>query len=103
MTSTLPFSAIHFEHSHLGSDTSSRCQNIWLEDKYLPGFRAGCERFMDVGRKLQVKALRALALGMPHVPLNFFDEYHSDGDNQLRLLHCESGLIGQQAVQPPRQ
>lgn len=34
-------------------------------------------------------ALRALALGMPHVPTDFFDEYHTEADNQLRLLHCE--------------
>jgi isopenicillin N synthase-like dioxygenase len=40
-------------------------------------------------RELEVMALKALALGMPSVPENFFEEYHSDADNQLRLLHCE--------------
>jgi len=73
-----------------GSSDSQRCQNIWIDDKYLPGFRAGCERFMSIGRQLQVMALRALALGMPHVPADFFDAYHSEGDNQLRLLHYPS-------------
>ena len=44
---------------------------------------------MTVGRKLQLMVLRALAIGMPNVPADFFDEYHSEADNQLRLLHCE--------------
>jgi hypothetical protein len=34
--------------------------------------------------------LKALALGMPGVPDNFFEAGHSEADNQLRLLHCES-------------
>jgi hypothetical protein len=33
--------------------------------------------------------LKALALGMPGVPDNFFEAGHSEADNQLRLLHCE--------------
>lgn len=43
----------------------------------------------STGRKLQMQTLRALAVGMPGVPAGFFEEYHTDGDNQLRLLHCE--------------
>jgi hypothetical protein len=31
--------------------------------------------------------LKALAMGIPGVPDNFFDEYHADADNQIRLLH----------------
>ncbi len=73
-----------------GSGDSLRCQNVWIEDQHLPGFRAGCEHFMGIGRALQVRALHALALGMPHVPTDFFDAYHTDADNQLRLLHYPS-------------
>lgn len=89
----------------LGSDESNRCPNIWLEDKYLPGLKATAQEFMEQGlscqprmvprltmsgRKLQMQTLKALAVGMPGVPAGFFEEYHTDGDNQLRLLHCES-------------
>lgn len=73
-----------------GLDGYDRCPNIYLPEHHLPGFREGCQRFMDECRKLQTRALRALALGMPNpLPSNFFEEYHSEGDNQLRLLHCE--------------
>ncbi|CAK9782715.1 unnamed protein product [Cutaneotrichosporon oleaginosum] len=90
------------ESFDMGSDHSPRCQNVWIEEHYLPGFRAGCEHFMSIGRALQMKVLHALALGMPHVPTDFFDRYHTDGDNQLRLLHSpwsvfesgEKGRIG---------
>ena len=27
---------------------------------------------------------------MPGTPPDFFEAYHTEGDNQLRLLHCES-------------
>ena len=76
--------------SHVGNEASKRCKNVWLEDQYLPGLRSTCVEFMGEGRKLQIKALRALAIGMPGVPDKFFDEYHSDADNQLRLLHYPS-------------
>ena len=45
-----------------------------------------------LGRKLQMQTLKALAVGMPGVPPGFFEEYHDEGDNQLRLLHCMSTL-----------
>ena len=45
------------------------------------------------GRKLQMQTLKALAVGMPGVPPGFFEEYHDEGDNQLRLLHCMSPLL----------
>jgi hypothetical protein len=37
-----------------------------------------------------MQTLKALAVGMPGVPPGFFEEYHDEGDNQLRLLHCQS-------------
>ena len=45
-----------------------------------------------LGRKLQMQTLKALAVGMPGVPPGFFEEYHDEGDNQLRLLHCMSSF-----------
>jgi hypothetical protein len=72
----------------LGNDESKRCPNVWLEDKYLPGLKTTALDFMAECRALQVKALKALALGMEHVPADFFEDYHTDEDNQLRLLHC---------------
>jgi hypothetical protein len=39
-----------------------------------------------------MQTLKALAVGMPGVPPGFFEEYHDEGDNQLRLLHCQSLL-----------
>ncbi|RSH91931.1 hypothetical protein EHS25_009301 [Saitozyma podzolica] len=60
-----------FKESYdMGNDESKGCPNVWLEDE-----------------ALQVKALKALALGMEHVPADFFEDYHTDEDNQLRLLH----------------
>lgn len=80
-----------FKESYdMGSDESHRCKNIWLEDKYLPGLKSTAQEFMAEGRKLQMQTLRALAVGMPGVPAGFFEEYHTDGDNQLRLLHYPS-------------
>lgn len=37
-----------------------------------------------------MQTLKALAVGMPGIPAGFFEEYHDEGDNQLRLLHCGS-------------
>lgn len=53
---------------------------------------------MQSCRRLQMMALQALALGMPDIPPDFFEEFHTEADNQLRLLHCKflqvaSGLM----------
>lgn len=45
--------------------------------------------FFQRCRKMQMMALRALAIGMPGVSDDFFEAYHKEADNQLRLLHCE--------------
>ncbi|KII88339.1 hypothetical protein PLICRDRAFT_698734 [Plicaturopsis crispa FD-325 SS-3] len=71
-----------------GYEYSPRVQNVWLPEEDLPGFRAYAMDFFAECRKFQVSTLlRALAIGMPGVPDNFFDEYHEKSDNQLRLLH----------------
>ncbi|KAL7422068.1 hypothetical protein Q5752_003843 [Cryptotrichosporon argae] len=75
-----------FKESYDMGKDGGALNNIWIEDKYLPGFRDACTAYMSTCRGVQVMALRALAIGMPGVPDGFFDEYHSDADNQLRLL-----------------
>ncbi|ORX36674.1 flavonol synthase/flavanone 3-hydroxylase [Kockovaella imperatae] len=80
-----------FKESYdMGSETATHNPNIWLEDDYLPGLRAYSVAFQATCRALQMRTLRALALGMPEVPEDFFERYHTEGDNQLRLLHYPS-------------
>jgi hypothetical protein len=67
-------------------DLNRHHKNSWLKvrpSSYHP------DQSDKVGRKLQMQTLKALAVGMPGVPPGFFEEYHDEGDNQLRLLHCE--------------
>lgn len=78
----------HKESFDMGVEDSPHCANIWLEDEVLPGFRAYAVSFFNELDGLQVKVLRALALGMPGLDMHHFDDYHSEGDHQLRLLHC---------------
>ncbi|WVQ82264.1 hypothetical protein IAT38_004392 [Cryptococcus sp. DSM 104549] len=82
------------ESFDMGDEHSRRCENIWLEEKYFPGMRATCLKFMETCQQLQKRTLKALALGMPGVPENFFEEYHADSDNQLRFLHYPSAPRG---------
>ncbi|ORY77987.1 flavonol synthase/flavanone 3-hydroxylase [Leucosporidium creatinivorum] len=64
--------------------------NLWLPDEDLPGFRAYCTSFFSECRGIQMKVLNALALGMPEVAPDFFESFHQEADNQLRLLHYPS-------------
>jgi isopenicillin N synthase-like dioxygenase len=59
----------------------------------LPGFRTVAEEFHDLMRTVQQKVLRALAMGMPEVPKDFFDAFHEDGENQLRFLHVTFPIL----------
>lgn len=66
----------------------ARLPNVWLPEHILPGFRTYAMSFFDECRALQIKVLRALAIGLPGVEdVNFFEKYHEDVANQLRLLH----------------
>ena len=84
--------AAHVAHERTGID-ERRHKNIWVAEEALPGFRAYCEDFMQLGRELQGATLKALAIGMG-VPIDFFDPFHSEANNQVRLLHCkcQSGI-----------
>jgi isopenicillin N synthase-like dioxygenase len=77
--------------SRTGTEGNIEIENIWLPEADLQGFRAYTTAFYQECCQLQKKVLSALALGMPHVPANFFDDYHQNADNQLRLLHYLGG------------
>jgi len=49
--------------------------------------------FLGEGRTSQKKVLTALAMGIPGVEDNFFDEYHTEPANQIRLLHYPSAPV----------
>jgi isopenicillin N synthase-like dioxygenase len=72
------------------SAPTARLTNIWLPEDRLPqlrGFRDDATKFFEEGCVLQKKVLTALAMGIPEVEDNFFDEYHVQHENQIRLLH----------------
>jgi isopenicillin N synthase-like dioxygenase len=75
------------ESFELGREDDERTPNIWLPDEsILPGFRAFMMSYFDTCYTVALDLLRAIALGMD-LPEDFFREYHTKRDNQLRLLH----------------
>ncbi|KAI8629971.1 hypothetical protein F5Y19DRAFT_430449 [Xylariaceae sp. FL1651] len=78
------------ESYEIGSEDFAQQPNVWLPEEVLPGFRAFTTRFywrcFDVAKEL----LRALALGIGLDNEDFFLEFHSGVNNQLRLLHYPS-------------
>jgi isopenicillin N synthase-like dioxygenase len=82
------------ESFDLGNDASTaRLRNIWLPEDKLPGFRDSAKKFFEEGCTLEKKVLTALAMGIPGIEDNFFDEYHTERDNQIRLLHYPSAPV----------
>uniref|UniRef100_A0A0W0FHV7 Putative flavonol synthase/flavanone 3-hydroxylase n=1 Tax=Moniliophthora roreri TaxID=221103 RepID=A0A0W0FHV7_MONRR len=64
-----------------------RLQNVWLPEEDLPGFKEHAMDYYWTCQKFQIeRLLPALAIGIG-LNKNFFDEYHNDADNQLRLLY----------------
>ncbi|WVQ82021.1 hypothetical protein IAT38_004149 [Cryptococcus sp. DSM 104549] len=76
----------HHESFDYGRLDHPRLPNIIQPDSHLPGFQAALDRYFEHGRRASITLLKALAIGMPDVPPNFFEEYHAWGDNQIRLL-----------------
>ncbi|GJE85125.1 thymine dioxygenase [Phanerochaete sordida] len=78
------------ENFECGREDDPVMPNIWLPDGVFPGFKEACMDFYwachDV---LEVNFLRALALGL-ELSEDYFLQYHSKADNQLRLLHYPS-------------
>ncbi|KAI0310741.1 thymine dioxygenase [Amylostereum chailletii] len=77
------------ESFEVGREEDATMPNIWLPDGVLPGFKEACLDFFWTCDKTKFSILGALALGL-HLPETFFDEFHQDRDNQLRLLHYPS-------------
>ncbi|KIW35588.1 uncharacterized protein PV07_02275 [Cladophialophora immunda] len=74
------------ESFELGREDDERTPNIWFPEEVLPGFRQFMTTFFDTCYGTALSLLRAIALGMD-LPEDFFREYHTKKDNQLRLLH----------------
>jgi isopenicillin N synthase-like dioxygenase len=74
------------ESFELGREDDERTPNIWPPEESLPGFRAFFARWYDALYEVEVRLLRAIAVGMK-LEENFFCDFHSQRDNQVRLLH----------------
>lgn len=74
------------ESFEIGSDDNGRMPNIWPPEHDIPGFRGFFQRFYDACYGVEVKLLRAIAVGLGLDEAYFLD-YHSRTNNQIRLLH----------------
>ncbi|RDA94033.1 hypothetical protein CP533_5287 [Ophiocordyceps camponoti-saundersi (nom. inval.)] len=74
------------ESFEIGSEESKRMPNIWLPEDDIPGFRSFFNRFYKTCYGVEVKILRAIAIGMG-LEETYFVKCHSIHNNQLRLLH----------------
>ncbi|KAL8791309.1 MAG: hypothetical protein Q9195_005928 [Heterodermia aff. obscurata] len=72
-----------FDMGHVNDDLYP---NIWLPEEDLPDFRAFMESFFSLCFELQMKILRALAVGL-ELSEDYFDASHGPGANELRLTH----------------
>ncbi|KAL7623321.1 hypothetical protein AAE478_007002 [Parahypoxylon ruwenzoriense] len=75
------------ESYEIGSEDSELQPNVWLPEGVLPGFREFMTGFywkcFGAGKEL----LRALAIGIGLDDEDWFLQFHSGENNQLRLLH----------------
>ncbi|EJT99990.1 oxidoreductase [Dacryopinax primogenitus] len=80
-----------------GSEADTKYPNLWPDPAAISGFREFCVKYFTTARQTQMEVMHAIALGMG-IDENFFDIYHTDSTNQLRLLHYppveESALRG---------
>lgn len=74
------------ESFEMGSEANERMPNIWPPEEAIPGFRDFFVRFYAACYGVEMKLLKALAMGMG-LPDGYFADYHSEGGNQTRLLH----------------
>ncbi|KDN63518.1 putative thymine dioxygenase [Colletotrichum sublineola] len=74
------------ESYEIGREDDSHLPNIWIPEELLPGFRSFFNDFYEVCYQLELKLLRAMALGLG-LDEGFFQGYHTQKDNQIRLLH----------------
>ncbi|KAJ0357559.1 hypothetical protein COL154_010042 [Colletotrichum chrysophilum] len=74
------------ESYEIGREDDDHLPNIWIPDESLPGFRAFFNSFYEDCYQLELHLLRGMALGMG-LDQAFFQGYHVNKDNQIRLLH----------------
>ncbi|KAG6841591.1 hypothetical protein C0991_009347 [Blastosporella zonata] len=72
-----------------GLEGDEAMPNIWLPEDVLPGFKDACLDFFSKGFELQEAILKALAVAFD-LPEDYFVQFHTKPDNQLRLLHYPS-------------
>ncbi|RYP32427.1 hypothetical protein DL767_005191 [Monosporascus sp. MG133] len=75
------------ESYEIGSEDFELQPNVWLPEEVLPGFRSFMTQFYWTCFETAKELLRALALGVGLEDENYFLNYHSGENNQLRLLH----------------
>lgn len=68
-----------------GNEDSMYC-NFWPDENAIPGFKQFCQQYFDINTNTSKHILRAIAIGMD-LHEEFFLPYHSESDNQLRMLH----------------
>lgn len=69
-----------------GNESNKKYYNIWPDPSDIEGFQEYCQFYFKTCEATSKHLLRAIALGMG-LEEEFFLPYHSDSDNQLRLLH----------------
>ncbi|RYP72526.1 hypothetical protein DL771_004166 [Monosporascus sp. 5C6A] len=75
------------ESYEIGSEDFELQPNVWLPEEVLPGFRSFMTQFYWTCFETAKELLRALALGVGLEDEDYFLNYHSGENNQLRLLH----------------
>ena len=75
------------ESYEIGSQDDKLQPNVWLPENTLPGFRDFTQMFYWECHKVALSVLRALALGIGLEDMDFFEQFHSGNNCQLRLLH----------------
>ncbi|UNI18847.1 hypothetical protein JDV02_005090 [Purpureocillium takamizusanense] len=90
------------ESFEMGGEHEERLRNIMPDEHVLPGFRAFFARFFDACYRLELRLLRAVAVGMGlGGDPDYFVDYHRARSNQIRLLHyppVEEELLAQGKV-----
>jgi hypothetical protein len=69
--------------------------NRFLPEETLPGFAADALEFMHICHAVYLRIFRAIAVGLGTMPANYFDKYHTVGDDMLQLNHYIAGPADQ--------
>ncbi|KAJ3552709.1 hypothetical protein NM688_g4012 [Phlebia brevispora] len=72
-----------------GREDDPHMPNIWPPEGVIPGFKEASLDFYWTCRAISLDILRAMALGLS-LPEEYFLQYHSAAENQLRILHYPS-------------